>query len=204
MRVEVSLFELPTLLGIPQHVEYEPPPREWCTPDGCPHEGILTAEGCRKGVCVRYRSWVYSSDGRRWTAKGRRRGERDEEGGGCLRQQVADALWEVAERGFDVGVWYRKVTEKVGMLRYEVHVYCGPVVNGVELGQPRCRSVAECVREILREYERRFREPPKPRRSPEEEEEEYEELLQRYPPLRFWNKASVIDALRRSDARWGL
>jgi len=144
MRVEVSLFELPTLLGIPQHVEYEPPPREWCTPDGCPHEGILTAEGCRKGVCIRYRAWGFSWDGRRWTAKGRLRGKRDEEGGGCLRQQVADALWEVAER-FEV----------------EVDRECGIVVNGVYIGRVSCRTVDECVGEILREYERRSREPPK-------------------------------------------
>jgi len=185
MRVEVSLFELPTLLGIPQYVEYVPPPREWCAPDGCPHEGILTAEGCRKGVCVRYRAWAFSWDGRRWTAKGRLRGKRDEEGGGCLRQQVADALWEVAER-FEV----------------EVDRECGISVSGVYIGRVSCRTAAECVGEILREYERRFREPPKPRRSPDEEE--YEELLQRYPQLRWWNKASVIDALRRSDTRWGL
>jgi hypothetical protein len=48
-------------------------------------------------------------------------------------------LWELAEK-YDVGVWYRRVEEKVGMLRYEVHVYCGPVENGVELDQPHCRT----------------------------------------------------------------
>jgi hypothetical protein len=79
-------------------VEYEPPPREWCTGDGCLYEGLLTAEGCRKGVCVRYRVWVYSRDKRRWEAKEKWRRRRDEEAGGCLRQQVADALWELAER----------------------------------------------------------------------------------------------------------
>jgi hypothetical protein len=43
-------------------------------------------------------------------------------------------LWELSSQ-YDVGVWYRCVEEKVG-IRYEVHIYCGPVVNGVELGQP--------------------------------------------------------------------
>jgi hypothetical protein len=43
--------------------------------------------------------------------------------------------------------------EKVG-IRYEVHVYCGPVVNGVELDQPQCRTVDECVKQILEEYNR--------------------------------------------------
>jgi hypothetical protein len=185
MMVEVSLFELPTLLGIPQYVEYEPPKPEWCAPDSCPHEGVLIAEGCRKGVCIRYRTRVYSWDGKKWVAKERWRRRRDEEDSGCLRQQVADALWEAAER-FEV----------------EVDRECDISVSGVYIGRVSCHSVAECVGEILREYERRFREPPKLRRSPEEEE--YEELLQRYPPLRFWNKASVIDALRRSDTRWGL
>jgi hypothetical protein len=98
-------------------VEYEPPPREWCV-DGCLYEGLLTAEGCRRGVCVKYRVWVHSRDRRRWEAKERWRRRRDEEAGGCIKQQVADALWELADR-FDVGVWYKKVTEKVGMFRYE-------------------------------------------------------------------------------------
>jgi hypothetical protein len=76
MKTEVSILELPQLLGIPQHVEYVPPPREWCTPEGCPHEGVLTAEGCRRGVCIKYRVWVFSWDGERWAAKERRRGRR--------------------------------------------------------------------------------------------------------------------------------
>jgi hypothetical protein len=48
IRATVSVFELPQRLGILQYVEYEPPPREWCTGDGCLYEGVLTAEGCRK------------------------------------------------------------------------------------------------------------------------------------------------------------
>jgi hypothetical protein len=39
--------------------------------------------------------------------------------GGCIKQQVADVLWELSDR-FDVGVWYKKVTEKV--LRRESRV----------------------------------------------------------------------------------
>jgi len=183
-RVSVSVFELPTLLGVPQYVEYEPPPREWCTSEGCPHEGVLTAEGCRRGICIRYGVWVFSWDGERWSAKGRRR-RRAEEVGGCLRQQVADALWEVAERGFAV----------------EVSGDCGVVVNGVYVGTVSCRAVGECVEEVLRAYEYAQKTPPKPRRSPEEEE--YDELLRRYPSLRFWSKQRVVDVIRRGD-RWAL
>jgi hypothetical protein len=60
----------------------------------------------------------------------------------------------------------------------------GVVVNGVELDQPQCRAVEECVEEILRDYKReveRLREPPEPalviRSDP------VEELLREYPEL---------------------
>jgi hypothetical protein len=125
---------------------------------------------------VRYRVWVHSRDRKKWEAGERWRRRRDEEAGGCIRQQVADALWELADR-FDVGVWYRRVEEKVG-IRYEVHVYCGPVVNGVELDQPQCRTVDECVRQILEEYKREVKkpnEPPPP--------DPAEELLREWPEL---------------------
>jgi hypothetical protein len=69
---------------------------------------------------------------------------------------VADALWELSGK-YDVGVWYKKVTEKVGMFCHETYVYCGPVVNGVELDQPQCRTVDECVRQILEDYKRGWR-----------------------------------------------
>ena len=65
IRATAAVFELPQKLSIIQYVEYEPPPREWCTSDGCLYEGILTAEGCRRGVCVKYRVWVHSRDRRR-------------------------------------------------------------------------------------------------------------------------------------------
>jgi len=35
IKTTASVFELPQRLGILQYVEYEPPPREWCTEDGC-------------------------------------------------------------------------------------------------------------------------------------------------------------------------
>jgi hypothetical protein len=181
IRTTAAVFELPQKLGILQYVEYEPPPREWCTSDGCLYEGVLTAEGCRRGVCVRYRAFVWSKDKRRWEVKEKWRRRRDEEAGGCLRQQVADALWELAEK-YDVGVWYRKVTEKVGMFRYETYIYCGPIINGIEIEyQPQCRSAEECARLILEEYknevERRSEPPPPPPPDPAEE------LLKEWPEL---------------------
>ena len=180
IRVTAAVFELPQKLGILQYVEYEPPPREWCAEDGCLYEGILTAEGCRKGVCVRYRVWVHSRDRRTWEARERWR-RRDEEAGGCIRQQVADALWELSGR-FEVGLWYEYV--RVGVWVNQYDVFCGVVVGGVRLDQPHCRTAEECVEEILRDYKReveRLREPPKPalvvRSDP------VEELLKEWPEL---------------------
>jgi hypothetical protein len=158
IKTTAAVFELPQRLGILQYVEYEPPPREWCV-NGCLYEGLLTAEGCRRGVCVRYRVWVHSKDRRRWEAKERWR-RRSEEVGGCIRQQVADALWELSGQ-YDVGVWYEYVKVGAGVNQYDV--FCGVVVDGVRLDQPYCRAVEECVEEILREYKReleRLREPP--------------------------------------------
>jgi hypothetical protein len=181
IKTTAAVFELPQRLGILQYVEYEPPRREWCTSEGCLYEGVLTAEGCRRGVCIKYRVWVHSRDRRRWEAKERwRKKKRDEEVGGCIKQQVADALWELSDR-FDVGVWYRRVEERVGMLRYEVHVYCGVVVNGVELDQPQCRTAEECAKQILEDYKmelkKRSEPPPPPPPDPAEE------LLREWPEL---------------------
>jgi len=104
-----------------------------------------------------------------------------EEAGGCIRQQVADALWELAGR-FEVGLWYEYVRVDVGINQYDV--FCGVVVNGVKLDQPYCRVVEECVEEMLRDYGReveRLREPPEPvlviKIDP------VEELLKEYPEL---------------------
>jgi len=177
IKTVVSVFELPQKLGILQYVEYEPPPKEWCTNDGCLYEGLLTAEGCRRGVCVKYRVWVWSKDRRRWEAKERWR-RRGEEVGGCIRQQVADALWELSDR-FDVGVWYERVRVGAGVNLYDV--FCGVVVNGVKLYQPHCRTVEDCVRQILEEYKReveKMKEPPPP-----PPPDPAEELLLEWPEL---------------------
>ena len=181
IKTVAAVFELPQRLGILQYVEYEPPRREWCTSEGCLYEGILTAEGCRRGVCIKYRVWVYSRDRRRWEAKERWRRRRDEDAGGCIRQQVADALWELSEK-YDIGVWYEY--RRVGMWVNQYDVFCGVVVNGVRLYQPHCRTVEDCVRQILKDYKReleRLREPPQPalvvRSDPAEE------LLKEWPEL---------------------
>ncbi len=180
IRATASVFELPQKLGILQYVEYEPSPREWCN-NGCLYEGVLTAEGCRKGICVRYRVWVHSRDRRRWEAKERWRRRRDEEAGGCIKQQVADALWELAER-YEVGLWYEYV--RVGTWSHQFDVFCGVVVNDVRLDQPHCRSVEECVEEMLRDYKReleRLREPPEP--ALVIKIDPVEELLKEWPEL---------------------
>jgi hypothetical protein len=189
IRATAAVFELPQKLGVLQYVEYEPPPKEWCTNDGCLYEGVLTAEGCRRGVCVKYRVWVHSRDRRTWEAKERWR-RRSEEAGGCLRQQVADALWELSERGVDVGVWYKRVEEKVG-IRRETYVYCGPVVNGVELDQPQCRTAEECAKQILEEYRREVERRGKP--LPPPPPDPAEELLKEWPEL----QAFGVDWVRK-------
>jgi hypothetical protein len=178
IRATAVVFELPQKLGILQYVEYEPPPREWCTNDGCLYEGLLTAEGCRRGVCIKYRVWVHSRDRRRWEAKEKWRRRRDEEAGGCIRQQVADALWELAEK-YDVGVWYEY--RRVGTWTNQYDVFCGVVVNGVRLYQPHCRTVEDCVRQILEDYKmelKRSSEPPPP-----PPPDPAEELLREWPEL---------------------
>jgi hypothetical protein len=162
IKAVASVFELPQKLGILQYVEYETPPREWCTSEGCLYEGVLTAEGCRRGVGIKYRVWVHSRDRRRWEAKERWRNKKRDEEVGCLKQNVVDALWELSGK-YDVGVWYEYV--RVGTWLHQFDVFCGVVVDGVRLDQPYCRAVEECVEEILRDYRReveRLREPPEP------------------------------------------
>ncbi len=139
---------------------------------------MLTAEGSRRGVCVRYRVWVYSRDKRRWEAKEKWRRRRSEDAGGYIRQQVADALWELADR-FDVGMWYEYRRVGVWVNRYDV--FCGVVVNGVRLSQPQCRAVEDCVRQILEDYKReveKMKEPPAP-----PPPDMAEELLREWPEL---------------------
>jgi hypothetical protein len=114
-------------------------------------------------------------------AKEKWRRRRDEDVGGCIRQQVADALWELSGQ-YDVGVWYEYV--RVGTWSHQFDVFCGVVVDGVRLDQPYCRSAEECVEEMLRDYRReleRLREPPEPalvvKINP------VEELLRKWPEL---------------------
>jgi hypothetical protein len=64
---------------------------------------------------------------------------------------VADALRELAGR-FEVGLWYEYVWVGMWVNQYEVFCGGGGVVNGVELDQPQCRTVDECVRQILEDY----------------------------------------------------
>jgi hypothetical protein len=194
IKTTAVVFELPQRLGILQYVEYEPPPREWCV-NGCLYDGLLTAEGCRRGVCVRYRVWVHSKDKRRWEAKERWR-RRSEEVGGCIRQQVADALWELSGQ-YDVGVWYEYVKVGAGVNQYDV--FCGVVVDGVRLDQPHCRAVEECVEEMLREYKReveKMREPPEP--ALVVKIDPVEELLREWPELKAfgveWVRAWALHA----------
>jgi len=198
IKTTAAVFELPQKLGILQHIEYEPPPREWCTSDGCLYEGLLSAQGCRRGVCVKYRVWVHSKDRRRWEVKEKWRRRRDEDAGGCIRQQVADALWELSGR-YDVGVWYEYVRVGIGINQYDV--FCGVVVGGVRLDQPYCRAVEECVEEMLRDYRReleRLREPPKP--ALVIKIDPVEELLREWPELQAfgdWVKAWAPHARER-------
>jgi len=173
------IFELPQRLGILQYVEHESLPRELCSDDWCPHEGVLTAEGCRRGVCIKYRVQVSSRDGRRWEAKGRR--GRDEEVEGCIRQQVADALWELAEK-YDVGLWYEYRRADVWADQHDV--FCGIVVNGIRLYQPLCRTTKDCVKQILEAYKKALEimsEPPEPALAVVADP--VEELLREWPEL---------------------
>jgi hypothetical protein len=173
----VAVFELPKLLGVVQRVEYGPSPRG-CA-GGCLYEGVLTAEGCRKGLCVRYRVRVRSRDRRTWEVREFGRVSATD-WGGCVSQAVADALWELAA-GYEVGVWYEYRYIRAGdPIAYRRK--CGVVVNGVRLGQPGCGSVGECVERILEDYRReveRMRGPP----PPAPVFGAAEELLREYPEL---------------------
>jgi hypothetical protein len=196
VKTTAAVFELPQKLGIIQYVEYVP--ERQCADGRCLYEGVLTAEGCRRGICVRYRVRVYSRDRRRWEAKERwQRGEV----GGCLSQAVADALWELAGQ-YDVGVWYEyRVVNPFGcMYQCLLTKECYLVINGVRLSVPYCSNAAECVERILEDYRRkveRLREPPPVANvyNPAEE------LLRKYPELEAfgveWVKAWAPHARER-------
>ncbi len=78
----------------------------------------------------------------------------------------------------DVGVWCEY--KRVGKWLHQVDVFCGVVVNEVGVDQPQCRTVDECVEQILEDYRReveRMKEPPQPPPDPAKE------LLREYPEL---------------------
>jgi hypothetical protein len=87
------------------------------------------------------------------------------------RVEASAGVWLVVVRGEGRG------EEKVG-IRYEVRVYCGVVVNGVEPDQPHCYTVDECVKQILEEYRREVK-----RRSKPPPPDPAEELLKEWPEL---------------------
>jgi ribosomal protein S10 len=180
-KMVVTIFELPQKLGIIQQVEYDPSPREQCAANVCLYEGILTAEGCRRGVCVRYRVRVRSKDRRTWETREFRR-VRPADRGGCITQAMADALWELASR-FEVGLWYELHYMPCGfkdctpILR---GVSCGPIVNGIRLPMLYCDAVDKCVEKILEDYKR---EVEKLRGPPIVSPHKAEELLKKYPEL---------------------
>jgi hypothetical protein len=164
VKTVANVFELPRMLGILQYVEYDPSPRE-CANDGCLYEGLLTAEGCKKGVCVRYRVWVYSRDRKNWSTEDRRMSAPDY--GGCISQAVADALWDLASH-YNVGVWYDYQYQYPFGCMFDCKPIlekrrCGITINGTKLPMPYCSSVKECI-ELALEYYRRevekMKEPP--------------------------------------------
>jgi hypothetical protein len=110
VKTTAAVFELPQRLGVLQYVEYESP-RGWCASDGCLFEGVLKAEGCRKGVCVRCSGFIQGMGG------GGRLG-----GGGGVAETRAGASGN------------RWLTP------------CGRWLY--------CRSVEDCVGEMLRVYKR--------------------------------------------------
>ncbi len=175
VKTAVQIFELPKLLGIIQQVEYELPPHDRCA-GGCLYEGVLVAEGCRRGVCIKYRVRVFSRDRKSWTAEEDRL-VRAAVLGGCIPQAVADALWELADR-FEVGLWYEY--RRAGMWINLYEKSCGLIINGVRIPAPRCNAVYECVERILEDYKREVEKMKEP---PTVSPHKAEELLKKYPEL---------------------
>ncbi|AKT34403.1 hypothetical protein PYWP30_00761 [Pyrobaculum sp. WP30] len=87
-------------------------------------------------------------------------------------------------------MWYEYV--RVGTWSHQLDVFCGVVVDGVRLDQPYCRTVDECVEEMLRDYRReleRLREPPE--LALVIKIDPMEELLKEYPELQALGVAWV-------------
>jgi len=172
VKVAVQLFELPRKLGIIQYIEFTR--SEYMSV----YAGMLTAMGCKRGVCINYKVEVTSKDGRRWTPPRRRREDKEEEG---LKQQIVDALWDIAERGYDVEIQYSRCYEEEcrAFCVKRRHCFRTFTINGIE---PQlyedCRTVDECVTSILRAYKLAKDPPPPP-----PEEVEAERLLQEWPEL---------------------
>jgi hypothetical protein len=201
LKTTAFIFELPQKLGIIQQVGYELPPHDRC-PDGekCPYEGWLVVEGCRRGVCLKYRVLVHSFDRKNWIIEGFRR-ERVE-WGGCIPQAAADALWELSGQ-YDIGVWYDyRYTCLRGLVtctRILEERKCGVTINGVRLPMPYyCRSVEDCVERILEDYKREVEKMKEP---PQLSSHKAEELLRKYPELEAfgvdWVKAWAPHARER-------
>ena len=167
------------------------------------YEGILEAQGCRRGICIKYRVVVWSKDRGTWTAKKEFRRMRDADRGGCIPQAVAEALWELSSQ-YDVGVWYNHVYSCIGVIGMCHQILerreCGPVINGVKLPMPYyCRSTGECIKRILEDYRdevKRLKDPPLLVSS-----NAADELLRRYPELEAfgaeWVKAWAPHARER-------
>jgi len=195
IKTTAAVFELPQKLGIIQYVEYVPEKR--CADGGCLYEGILTAEGCRRGICVKYRMLIHSRDRKNWIIERRTRME----WGGCVPPAVADALWELSGK-YDVGVWYeyRYLNQFGCMFDCVVRRDCYLLINGVKLSMPyHCRSIVECVEQILEYYKReveKLKEPPAVSTY-----NPAEELLRRWPELEAfgveWVKAWAPHARER-------
>jgi len=73
-------------------------------------------------------------------AKEKWRKRRDEEADGCIRQQVADALWELAGR-FEVGVWYEYVRVGTWVNQYDVFWRCREWGEAGSASLPLCGGV---------------------------------------------------------------
>ncbi|MFP3169297.1 MAG: hypothetical protein RXR01_09315 [Thermoproteus sp.] len=175
IRMNAKVFELPTTLGILQRIEGQRE-EEQLGRLKFGYKGVVTAEGCKRGICIKYKALVLS-DGREWrTPRQWARSLGAPHYGGCLTQATADALWELAGR-FEVGLWY-----ECSGPEWNRRCVCGVVVNGARLGNPYCRSVDECVERILEDYRReveRMREPP----TPPPESAIAERLLKEWPEL---------------------
>ena len=181
------IMELPKKFGILQTVEFE------YNQYSRQYEGVLTAEGCRRGVCLRYKVLVTSKNGSDWEPAKRRRSELDL--GGCLKQAAADALMELANK-YEVGIWYNYEPLYGGRMTLKD---CGVVVNGVKLSRPYCRTVEDCVEEIIRDYKReveKMRKPPEKGR-----DSDAEKLLREWPELEAfgteWVREWVLYAKER-------